>query len=456
MALIRPRLNDYHNLGFSQESVQFAIPFLDEDLPLYLDPFLLWKSPALQDNSLHSMVINAFNHLGELVRKGDRARAVNTLITASECDEIGLGASRTRKGQRIGEKTANQILDLFDEIPGVSRGGFTHFEEVQLYVDQISSDRISDIAASFIKSFLIDFTIDQCKQLGIPMANVEAQNVYDSKTHSFTTGEKVTLPINPEDGRQIILVPKRWLRYSPWISYDDYFSGHHNRDEFKSISRDKISVLNFNRQHYDMVESYVKAKERTQEDCKHDLLFKPIPVTSARNKLKTITSLPSGKTDNADKDYENAVVQLMASLLYPHLDFAQEQARTDSGVLIRDLIFYNSRSLPFLKDVYDLYGSRQIVFELKNVRELEREHVFQLNRYLNDEFGRFGVFITRNEPPKSIKKSLLDLWAGQRKCIVVLTDKELVQMVNVFDNKQRDPIEVLNWKYVEFSRTFPS
>ncbi len=42
--IVRPRLNDFHNLPFTQEQVDFAIPFLDEDIPLYLDPFLLWKS----------------------------------------------------------------------------------------------------------------------------------------------------------------------------------------------------------------------------------------------------------------------------------------------------------------------------------------------------------------------------------------------------------------------------
>ncbi len=52
--IVRPRLNDFHNLSFTQEEVDFAIPFLDEDIPLYLDPFLLWKSPSQQDNSLHA------------------------------------------------------------------------------------------------------------------------------------------------------------------------------------------------------------------------------------------------------------------------------------------------------------------------------------------------------------------------------------------------------------------
>jgi hypothetical protein len=51
MVIIRPRLNDFYNLPFRQEDVDFVIPFLDEDIPFYIDPFLLWKSPSMQDNA---------------------------------------------------------------------------------------------------------------------------------------------------------------------------------------------------------------------------------------------------------------------------------------------------------------------------------------------------------------------------------------------------------------------
>ncbi len=46
MEIIRSRLVDYYNIPITQEEIYFAIPFLDEDNPLYLDPFLLWKSPS--------------------------------------------------------------------------------------------------------------------------------------------------------------------------------------------------------------------------------------------------------------------------------------------------------------------------------------------------------------------------------------------------------------------------
>ena len=67
MALVRPRLTDFHGILVSQEEIDFAIPILDEDIPFCVDPFLLWKSPSQQDNALHVALINSFNHIGVLL-----------------------------------------------------------------------------------------------------------------------------------------------------------------------------------------------------------------------------------------------------------------------------------------------------------------------------------------------------------------------------------------------------
>ena len=142
--------------------------------------------------------------------------------------------------------------------------------------------------------------------------------------------------------------------------------------------------------------------------------------------------------------------------LYPELDFADVQSRTVSGTLIRDLIFYNNRSHEFLSDLYDTYESRQLVFELKNVHELSREHVNQLNRYMTEEFGRFGVLFTRNPPPSSVFRNTIDLWSGQRRCILILDDSDLELMCDLYKNKQRRPIDVVKKKYVEFMAACPS
>jgi len=456
MAIIRPRINDYHNLPFLQEEVDFAIPFLDEDIPLYVDPFLMWKISSQQDNSLHTSVVNSFNQLGNMFLNGRSQEAKNILIQLSECDEAGLGSSTTRKGKKIGDKSAEEILNLFKDIPQINKQGFQHFEEIQLFVDNISKDRISDITCSLIKSFLIDFTIEQCQNLNIPIEKVNIQ-FYDYKTQKIINDETY-LPVNPNNRAPILFIPKRWLKYVPWLNYEDYFENYYIKDVQKVYDGklNRVQILNFNRNNYDLVHSYITLKEQTAKQLHNDPLFSQVPVLSAKRKLNTILKLPTGKTNNADKDYEDYMVQLLSSFLYPHLDFAKEQSRTDSGTQIRDLIFYNNTSYDFLKEIYNGYDCRQIVIELKNVKEVEREHINQINRYLNENFGRFGIIFTRNKVPKSIFQNTIDLWSGQRRCILIMDDSDLQLMCDVYESKQRHPIEVIKRKYIEFTRSCPA
>ncbi len=375
---------------------------------------------------------------------------------SSECDEVGLGASASRSGHRIGENQAQDILSLFERIPYYHDHGFRHLEEIQLFVAGISRDRISDFSCSFLKSFLIDYTYQQCRDIGVPVQSVVVPAVYDSDKRTFID-VAAEAPVHPETAKPILFVPKRWLRFIPWISYEGYFKEACPQDDIAHEGEEltRVKVLTYNRDNFGVVDAYIREKERTAEDCKTDLLFSQIPVISARRKMEEISKLPTGKGENADRKYEKAVGELMPTLLYPYLDFAAEQARTDSGVSIRDLIFYNTRSHDFLREIMRDYHSRQLTFELKNVASVNRENVDQLNRYLHQELGNFGVFITRNPLKKAEWSRTIDLWSGQRKALITLTDEDLKQMVEVYDSKQRHPIDVLIRSYVQFRRACP-
>ena len=252
MAFVRPRLTDFHGISAAQADLDFAIPFLEEDIPLYVDPFLLWRSPSQQDNALHTSLVHSFNHQNWLLQKNRDKEAIQNLIIASECDEVGLGESPIRKGKRIGEATAREILDLFRRIPKYGSSGFAHFEEIQLYVDGISRDRVSDITCSFLKSFLIDFTIEQCLKVGIPLAQVKLDSLHNYKEQRFDRNVTVELPVNPETQAPLLLVPKRWLRFVPWINFDDYFATACPKDDIvnKQGSDERVRVLLYNRENW--------------------------------------------------------------------------------------------------------------------------------------------------------------------------------------------------------------
>jgi hypothetical protein len=120
------------------------------------------------------------------------------LIRSSECREAGLGSARDKRGKPIGEATAQEILSLFTTIPQVKLGGFQHLEEIQLFVDQIGKDRVSDLTCSLTKSFLIDFTIDQCARHRIPTEEVTLDGVFDYSSKVFKT-ETLPLPVKSDD-----------------------------------------------------------------------------------------------------------------------------------------------------------------------------------------------------------------------------------------------------------------
>lgn len=405
---------------------------------------------------MHQIILGAFNDLGALSRSGNKNRAVQQLIAASECDEVGLGTSANKKGKRIGRAKAEEILNLFERIPYYRDHGFRHIEEVQIFIDGFGKDRISDIACNFIKSFLIDYTAQECRALGIELTAAKVENVYNPSSLAFEDVQ-AEVPLHPKTGLPMLLVPKRWLRHVPWINYDTYFRDFCPQDNIahKGEELTRVRVQTYSRDNYAVVDAFVQARERSFEDCKNDPLFAQIPVLSARRKIAALKKIPTGKAEGADIAYEKQMGQLLPSLLYPQLDFAQEQARTDSGVSIRDLIFYNSRTHPFLQELMSDYGSRQITFEMKNVMSIERGHVDQLNRYLKSNLGNFGVFVTRNPLKKAQFSRMIDLWSGQRKALVALTDADVEQMVEVFESKQRDPLDVIIKKYVEFRRACP-
>ena len=75
---------------------------------------------------------------------------------------------------------------------------------------------------------------------------------------------------------------------------------------------------------------------------------------------------------------------------------------------------------------------------------------------MTDDLGKFGLLITRNELSKPRMRNTIDLWSGQRHCIISLTDVDLEQMVEIFESKQRLPIDVLKKKYVRFRRSCPA
>ncbi|PKQ37241.1 MAG: hypothetical protein CVT59_08350 [Actinobacteria bacterium HGW-Actinobacteria-1] len=457
--IANPRLIDVFGAEFTQEDVGFAVPKLHEDIPLYVDPFLLWVSGDPEYQSLHARVLDFFRLVSGHVRNGDAVSAAQLLAGCHEPQAMGLGyTASSRRGNNIGPGLIASILAAHEAIPQLLDGGIRHLEEMQLVVPKFAEDRLSDTASSIVKDFFIDYTHRQCKAHGIPTRKVRLGNIYSPKHKMWVPAPEAQLPFNPVDDTPILLVPLDLLRHLPWINYEHYYRSSFSTRVLPPSKRDarvaKEAVLQFNARNYVEVERYVTERERLGAQCKPDPLFQPLSLSVLKSRLKKLLALPSGSADGADREYEDLVHDILCSLLYPTLEFAESRVRTASGAHIRDLIFYNDAKTDFWRDLRDRYEARQPVFELKNVRTLETEHVNQLYRYLDKEFGRLGILVTRNPTPKSVQRNAVDLHSSKRVTVLCLDDRDLELMLAMADSG-RSPADVLKKKFIEFTRLLP-
>src|SRR5215468_357415 len=96
--------------GVSQYEVDFVIPRLGVDVPVGIDPFLLFKSRDPEFRKLHDKILEVFRSGVDSIKMGrdDKARAV---FQFPEVPEIGLGYTRKgKRGSGVGDFLSGLIL----------------------------------------------------------------------------------------------------------------------------------------------------------------------------------------------------------------------------------------------------------------------------------------------------------------------------------------------------------
>ncbi len=223
--------------AFRLEVAESKLDFFDANLKydskLFIDPFLLKRSPIDVEQGL-------YKRFGIYFREAlDRSLAVQTggeknlinYLTFHEPKEINLGYTKfSNKGSGLAAVFAKSLANFF--IGGaatrlVSQTDLYPNEEINpeifsVFADKVAEDRISDLTANLIMDYLVDYTQTQCKQLGIPIPNIlPVSQTYDFEEKNWTGGQSYYLPENPiRPGEPVIFVPKRFLRKSVPVKVD--------------------------------------------------------------------------------------------------------------------------------------------------------------------------------------------------------------------------------------------
>jgi len=446
--------------GVSQFDVDFVIPRIGVDVPLGIDPFLLFKSRDPELAALHDTIITAFNLGVETVRRKDTDSALY-LFDFPEVTEIGLGyTKKSKRGSGVGQLLSRLIVGTLQDSPALLDRGLRHVEEMQLVSIGIAADRISDITANLIKHYLISYTQRQSRLWNIPLkSHVPISHIFDPDRLEWYDGY-VDLPVDPLNQNPIILVPRRIVRALPWINYNDYF-----RMEFQAYLRKKRiratplkltkeQIVAVTRSEVERIDRYVKKKETTAGEAYPSLGYLNLDdICPEAERLKSRLSLIESGIPHASR-FQHIVLEILNYLFNPELIDGRIEVKTIDGTERRDIIFTNDSDESFWDFVRNEHSSVLLMFETKNVAALEPAHFNQVATYLGDRLGRLGFIVTRNQQTDTDRKKAFSIYndSSPRKIILVLTSNDLREMMDMKCGGH-NPTRYIQKMYREFRQT---
>jgi hypothetical protein len=253
-------------------------PVLSVDTPLFIDPFLIYDQERGPFRGSHAEIVRFFKQMFTLIAKsgGNKQstrylKAVDDLIFP-EVAELCLGYTQSGtkgagSGSELGRLMAGAIWDAIE----TGLHNIKHFEEVAILRENIGPDRISDATANLLRHRLAAYTEQVCRRHQVPVKKVRYTRARYNPTHQRWVPCSFFLPINPYNGKPVLLVPEYYIRDLPTLDPTDFWEYCINykadslRREFNlDISRNvpKSQIVEVARKHVDWVTQYVQFREQ--------------------------------------------------------------------------------------------------------------------------------------------------------------------------------------------------
>jgi hypothetical protein len=166
-----------------------------------------------------------------------------------------------------------------------------------------------------------------------------------------------------------------------------------------------------------------------------------VTPSDLRRRLK---NCPAGLT--GWKDFEDACIDTLSYLFVPPLTRPHLQPRTYSGIDRRDAVFPNWNVEPtnnwgILRRELD---ARLVLFEFKNYggSSVGKDEVNQTRNYLSPNLGKLGFLCCNRIPNKSAHLKRNTIYTDDRKVILFLTTKLLIEMLAIKERGE-DPSDLI-------------
>ncbi|GEP51962.1 hypothetical protein FNO01nite_26340 [Flavobacterium noncentrifugens] len=201
---------------------------LINDLPLFIDPFLLFDTDNGKYSNLHSEILKYLSFLKDKSERGNVTEAQKkSWYYFSEVKQNWLGFSVTGNGgSGLGKKFADAMSGnmhkVFSDLNQESVSSTTHIEKVCLFDIGVGKDNISDFTCNLIKKFFLEYTEKFAKDFLKPsqIKKITIKKAYFEYNFQRWMSKQYDLPFINNDF--VILTPKNILsKDDNWINTND-------------------------------------------------------------------------------------------------------------------------------------------------------------------------------------------------------------------------------------------
>lgn len=450
---------------FGLNEPQYELPFVDFDLksdvPLYIDPYAITKDPTELAARCHNLIVSYFQALIDAIREQNR-HEIKRLIhrRLAEPSELHLGVSHTaRTGRGIGEEQEDRIIEALIKSEAVQVGAIQAIQELELHIEGIGPDKVSDLVANIILGELALYTEEICQTYAIPTRPCAVDSFWDSAGKAWT-GAYFNLPA--KGTHDYILVPKRFIRkdrdlinhrefYEKYVleilqrelldardSLVETLKSGRERVTKKSVRQDsrfrpsKEFISKFIITHPDVINSYrEELKERFAPADPAEYSGKStIDDPTIRKLLKDLENIRPGKTQ-ANK-FHSVVFQIVQFVFDWCLENFEVEYETNSGRGRVDIIADNFANGGLFLELRQQLNANSIPIECKNYKsELGNNEFNQIAQRLGQKSSNFGMLFCRHvDTWTDMLGHMTDRWLRQSVMILLFEDKDLTELVD--------------------------
>lgn len=221
------------------------------DMPLFIDPFLLFNSENEQYRVLHDQIIDYLRFLKSKATDDLDPKLIDNWYRFKEVEQNWLGFTVDgNRGRGLGPGFARSLHSalghLLENFGEETVTESSHLEKLALIRDRVGRDSISDFTTNLIKHFLLRYTehfalqhlsAEYCEKLTVGRAVFN----YNTETWAART---YTLPAL--DGDFVLLTPIDLLtKDDTWINKDDMLGNYHRLPAAIQDAQQRALVNNY-------------------------------------------------------------------------------------------------------------------------------------------------------------------------------------------------------------------